>query len=81
MSLVNVSSPGAINFVKCPSYPHSVGWEKGRAFDLVVEIQHLDYTLDDSTDINVPAPWIKLLCHNPFQGRYVPPTGGGGAYC
>ena len=30
---------GQVNFVKCPSYPHSVGWGKGRAFDLVVKIQ------------------------------------------
>ena len=50
---------------------------EGRAFGLVqnvIKIQHLD----NSTDVNVPAPWIQFLCHNPFQGRYVPPTGGGG---
>ena len=36
--------------------------------------------MDDSTDVNVPTPWITFLCQYPFQGRYIPPTGGGGAY-
>ena len=57
-----------------------MGWGKGRAFDLVVKYQYLHYTMDDSTDVNVPTPWITFLCQYSFQGRYIPPTGGGGAY-
>ena len=55
-------------------------WGKGKAFDLVVKIQYLDYTIDDSTDVNVPTPWIMFLRQYPFQGCYLSPTGGGGVY-
>ena len=71
--LINIPSPGASYFCQIPYLPL---WGKGKAFDLVVKIQHLD----DSTDANVPTPWIMFLCHYPFQGRYISPTGGGGAY-
>ena len=63
-----------------PFLPHSVGLGKGRAFELVVKIQYLDYTMDDGTDVNIPTPWITILCQYPFQGCYIPPTGGGGTY-
>ena len=41
-------------------------WGKGRAFDPVVKIQHLDCTMNDSTDVNVPTPWITFLRQYPF---------------
>ena len=49
-----------------------------RLFDLEVKIQYQNYTSDKSTDVNVPTPWIAFLCQYSFQGRYIPPTGGGG---
>ena len=36
--------------------------------------------MDDSTDVDVPTPWITFLRQYPFQGHYLSPTGGGGAY-
>ena len=62
ISLINVPSPGASQFCQMPFSPPlcRVGERKGR-IDIVVKIQHLDYTLDNSTDVNVPTPWIKFF--------------------
>ena len=62
-----------------PFLPPFYRVRKGRAFDLVVKIQYLDYSMDDSADVNVPTPRITFLRQYPFQGRYLSPTGGGGA--
>ena len=72
ISLFNIPSPGASQFCQVP---FSIGWGKGRVFDLVVKIQYLDYTMDDRTDVNVPTPWIMFLCQYPFQGCSIPQLG------
>ena len=48
---------------------------KGRIFDLVVKIRHLNDTLDDSTDVNVPTPWIKYLSQPLPRMLYTPNWG------
>ena len=42
---------------------------------IVVKIQYLDYTMDDSTDVNVPTLGSHFFINNPSKDAIYPQLG------